>query len=108
MSEVKEKIQLDKIGQRPFDTTELINALRKNAFWTVASWGAHAWMINKDQWLRFMVNGRKHKGHVYIALGWNDTFTLYFTTSRGTIVEKMEEIYIDMLVPTIDKFVETD
>ena len=101
-----EKIKPLEIGQRSFDPKELATALRKGAFWTVASWGAHAWTTHKDQLLRFMVQGRKHNGHVYIVLGWNDTFTLYFTTSKGTIKEKMEEIYVDMLVSTIDKYVE--
>ena len=108
MTEVGEKINTEAICKRGFDVQELADALRKNAFWTVGSWGAHAWTRHDNKWLRFMVNGMKHKGHVYITLDWNDTFILYFTTSRGKIVAKMEDIYIDMLVPTIDKFVERD
>jgi len=108
MNLIGEKIEALKVGERSFDPKELGNVLRKNAFWTVASWGAHAWVVHKDQLLRFKVNGRKHKGHVYIILGWDDTFTLYFTTSRGTIKEKMKGVYVDVLVPTIDRYVETN
>ena len=104
---VGDKINPLEIGQRSFDPKELLSAMRKGAFWTVASWGAHAFTVHKDQFARFMVQGRLFSGHVYIALGWDDTFTLYFTTSRGTIKEKKEMIYVDMLVETIDGYVET-
>jgi hypothetical protein len=104
---IGEKINPLKIGQRSFDPKELATALRRGAFWTVASWGAHAWTFHKDKMLRFMVQGRLFCGHVYIVLGWDDTFTLYFTTSRGTIKEKMEGIYVDVLVEVIDRYVET-
>jgi len=108
MNNVGEKIDIQKIGERSFDTKDLLVNIRRGAFWTVASWGAHAFVFHKDQFVRFMVQGRKHHGHVYIALGWDDTFTLYFTTSRGKIKEKMEMIYVDMLIETIDNYVETD
>ena len=103
---IGEKIDLNKIGQRDFDPRELANAMRRGAMVTVMSWGAHAWMVNKNLWLRFMVQGHHHNGHVYIVLAWNDTFTLYFTTSRGKIVDKKEEVYVDVLVQTIDVRVE--
>ena len=103
---IEEIIDPNKIGQRNFDPIELINAMRSGARNTVWSWGAHAWMVNKDLWLRFKVQGHHHKGHVYIVLAWNDTFTVYYTTSRGKIVDKREEVYIDELVQVIDKRVE--
>jgi hypothetical protein len=53
-----------------------------------------------------MVSGHHHSGHVYITLAWNDTFTIYYTTSRGKIVDKREEVYIDELVQVIDERVE--
>ena len=103
-----EKIDALKIGERSFDPKELLTAMRKGAFWTMASWGAHAFSVHKDKFARFMVQGRKHYGHVYIVLGWDDTFTLYFTTLQGVIKEKVEGIYVDVLVETIDRYVETD
>lgn len=105
---IGEFIDVMKVGQRDFDPQELANAMRKGAFWTLASWGAKDFAKHKDLWLRFRVSGLKFKGLVYITLAWNDTFTLYFVSSRGTIKEKMEEVYIDELIRRIDKFVETN
>jgi len=101
-----EIIDNDKIGQRSFDPKELAQAMMCNAKFTIWSWGAKNWTINKDLWLRFKVNGFHHKGLVYIVLGWNDTFTLYYTNNRGKIVDKREEVYIDELVQVIDSRVE--
>jgi hypothetical protein len=103
---IGETIETDKIGQRSFDPKELLTAMRKGAFWTMACWGAHAFAVHKDLFARFMVQGRKHYGHVYIALGWDDTFTLYFTTAKGKIVDKMEGIYVDVLISVINSRVE--
>ena len=103
---IGEKIDVLNIGQRSFDPKELLQAMRKGAFWTMASWGAHAFAVHKDKFARFMVQGRKHYGHVYIVLGWDDTFTLYFTTLQGNIVDKMEGVYVDVLISVIDSRVE--
>ena len=103
---IGEKIDAEKVGQRSFDPIELCGALRRGAFWTVASWGAHAWTVHKDMFLRFKVNGHHHKGHVYIVLGWDDTFTVYFTTTMGKIIDKKEGVYVDVIVEVIDKKVE--
>jgi len=103
---IGEKIDVLNIGQRSFDPKELLQAMRKGAFWTMASWGAHAFTVHKDKFARFMVQGRKHYGHVYIVLGWDDTFTLYFTTLKGKLVDKMEGVYVDVLISVIDSRVE--
>lgn len=94
------------VGQRSFDPKELATVLRQNAFWTVARWGAHAWTVHKDMLLRFKVSGMLFKGHVYIILGWNDTFTIIYTTVRGKVVDIQEEIYVDVLVETLDRKIE--
>ncbi len=104
--EIGQLIDLDKIGERDFEPVELANALKKGAPCTVSSWGARAWVKNKDQWLRFQVSGHHHCGHVYITLGWTDTFTLYFTSVEGEIVDKINNVYVDNLVQTIDNRVE--
>ena len=101
-----EIIDNSKVGQISFDPKELLNAMRKGAFWTLASWGAREFMVNKDQWLRFRVSGHHHKGLVYIVLGWDDTFTLYYTTLSGKIKDKRENVYIDELVQVLDKKIE--
>ena len=53
-----------------------------------------------------MVSGHHHKGHVYIVLAGDDTFTLYLTTSKGTIKKIVEMVYIDELIDRIDVEVE--
>lgn len=101
-----EIIDNNKVGQRSFDPRELAGAMQRGARWTLASWGAREFMVNKDQWLRFRVSGHHHKGLVYIVLGWDDTFTLYYTTLGGKIKDKRENVYIDELIEVIDKKVE--
>jgi hypothetical protein len=105
MNRVGEKINKLEVGQRGFDPQELFSNMR--GLQTVWCWGAHNWTAHKDQWLKFNVQGHLFKGHVYITLGWDDTFTIYFTTSHGTIKEIKEMIFIDMLIETIDRVVET-
>lgn len=101
-----DKIIEEQIGERSFDPKELCQALMKNATLIVMSWGAHDWTVNKDQWLRFKVQGYFHKGLVYIALNYNDTFKIYFTTPSGKIVDIRAEVYVDELVQVLDKRIE--
>lgn len=101
------KLKIDKLtlGEREFDTKALLNTIRKSV--KVWSWGAHAWTAHKSKWLRFKSNGHHHKGHVYISLAFNDTFTIHYTTTKGTILDiDTSDIYIDMLIDTIDNKIE--
>ena len=93
------------MGERSFDPIDLYNNLKNLR--TVWCWGAQAWTAHKDKFLRFKSNGYLHKGHVYITLGWDDTFTITYTTLKGTVFIVQEGIYVDMLVDTIDRKIET-
>lgn len=93
-----------KVGERGFDPQELFNNLRR--LQTVWCWGPQAWTVHKDQFLRFKSNGFLHKGHVYIILGWDDTFKVILTTLKGKVISINENVYVDMLVQTIDGLVE--
>ena len=93
------------VGERSFDPKELFNNIRN--LQTVWCWGAHAWTHHKDKFLRFKSEGFLFKGHVYITLGWDDTFTIIYTTIRGKVEDIQTGIYIDMLIDTIDRKVET-
>ena len=105
MNAINEKIDAFSIGQRDFSPIEIINAIRRTI--KCMSWGSHAWRtIGKTKGFRFAVQGRHHKGHVYVVLAWDDTFTLYFTTRQGRILEIKQMIYIDQLVEVIDRKVE--
>lgn len=97
-------INTEKLGERTWNITELFDAIKNSM--KVWSWGAHTWVMKEDMWLRFKAEGHHHKGHVYIILAWNDTFTIIYTTLKGKIVDINTEIYIDMLIDTIDKRIE--
>lgn len=87
-----------------YSMQELVNTIQRLA--AVWSWGAHAWTKMNSHCLRFMVQGHHHKGHVYIVVNGDDLFDIYLTTSRGTIKHIMTDIYVDMLIETIDEKVE--
>jgi hypothetical protein len=103
--EIGDLINEEKIGQRSFEPKELAQALLCNATVTLISWAAHEWSACEDQWLRFKVNGHHHKGLVYIALNFNDTFIIYFA-ELGIVVDKRENVYIDELIEVLDKRIE--
>jgi len=102
--DIGEKIKPLEVGEREFDVNELFKNIRNLV--KVWSWGAHAWRTLESKGLRFAVQGHHHKGHVYIVLAWDDTFTIYYTTRQGKILDKQTDIYIDVLIDTIDKKVE--
>jgi hypothetical protein len=56
--------------------------------------------------LRFTVNGRHHRGHVYIVVNHSDLFDVYLTSNRGTVKEVLTDIYVDSLVDSIDAKIE--
>lgn len=99
-----QKLNLDELGEREFDINQIFSLLKRSV--KVWSWGAHAWKYKSNKWLRFKSNGHHHKGHVYITLAWNDTFTVYFTSTKGTIEDLKENVYIDQLIDVIDKKIE--
>lgn len=93
------------LGERSFDTIELHKAIRN--LQKVWCWGGQAWTTHKDKFLRFKSNGFLHKGHVYILLGWDDTFTVVLTTLKGKVISIDTDVYVDVLVNVIDRRVET-
>ena len=63
-------------------------------------------MTIKNKGFRFAVQGHHHKGHVYVVLAYDDTFTIYYTTLKGVIKDIQCGIYIDQLIEVIDRKVE--
>jgi hypothetical protein len=104
MNQKNEKIDPFKIGCREFNPVEIINHIRP--LMKVWSWGAHAWRTIGNKGFRFAVQGHHHKGHVYVCLAADDTFTIYFTSRKGTIKDIKTGIYVDMLIDCIDRYVE--
>ena len=70
------------------------------------SWGPHAWRIMNRKQLRFKVDARRHKGHVYIAVNSFDLFDIFLTTLKGRVVKEIKNIYIDNLIRVIDNEIE--
>ena len=100
-----EKIDVTKIVCRELNVLELVQLLKQDIR-VYFSWGTHALRNLYNKGLRMMVNGHHHKGHVYIVLNGMDLFDVYYTTSKGTIVDTDTDLYFDMLVNAIDKRVE--
>ena len=100
----QEKFDITKIGQRSWDIQELVNHMRKLPI--VWSWGVKGWTAYKDLVLGFKVRGHHHKGYVYIALGWDDTFNVYIVSTHRNVKKEYKGIYIDQLIEIIDKDVE--
>lgn len=78
------------------------------------SWGAHAFTSipsdhkGSDFGLRFAVQGRNHKGHVYVFLAADDTYTVVLTTMLGKEKSVHTGIYCDELNERINQLVEYD
>lgn len=102
---VGEVLNPREVGEKSFDPKELCRNLV--GLRTVWCWGPQAWTHHEDKFLRFKSNGYLHKGHVYIILGWNDTFTVILTSIKGKVISITKEVYVDVLIGTIDKLVET-
>ena len=105
MNNINDKIDIETIGVRTIYPQQLFGWIMKSGS-IAMSWGLHAPTYYKDKWIRFKVNGHHHKGHVYIALAFSDTFTIYYTTTKGTIVDKQEDVYNDQLIEMLDNRIE--
>ena len=71
------------------------------------SWGIRQFVNYSNKLLRFTVSGKLHKGFVYIALDYSDTFDVYLTAKNHKLVTTFEGIYLDNLVEVIDHAVES-
>ena len=94
---------------RVLDAKEMIKYLQvhRQRFWC---WGATAWTVITDKKehmaLRFYVTGLLFKGHVYLRCNGRDLMDVYFTTTKGTILNKIEDVFIEDLFDHMDKIIE--
>jgi hypothetical protein len=72
----------------------------------VFSWGAHNWVNFQNKALRFTVQGRHFRGHVYIFLNGADLYDVYYCSNRGNIKMIDTDMYFDQLTEIIDRKVE--
>lgn len=91
--------------QREFDPNETMQWLSINPsiFW---SWGVSKKINLYNKALLLNVNGHHHKGWVVITLAWDDTYSLYYINTNGTIVGEQHNVYCDMLRDVIDDKIE--
>ena len=103
------------IGERNFHAGETLKQIQNvgaNARMKYICWGAKNFFVDrKDEYqestvMGFEVSGLKLKGFVFITLGWNDTYNVYFTDVKGAIVEIKKGIYFDMINEVIDNRIE--
>jgi len=111
MNKVGEIINVSEITKscRNLDPNELLGLLKSQLmkFW---SWGSNSFTVDNQKncrMFRMKVQGRHHKGFVYIFVNGLDLFDVYYTTASTNKIKAIEEgLYFDMLVDAIDKYVE--
>lgn len=101
------KIDISEISKsvRTQDVNGTIKLLRRNIN-VYFSWGVQALTNYNNRILRFKVNARRHTGHIYITVNASDLYNVCLTTTRGTIVKEMNDIYFEDLVQIIDTEIE--
>ena len=102
------KINTDELHQRDFlgMTENFVPAVRR--LMIVLSWGAENWTKINEGVLRFDVYGRLHEGYVFLSINWMDLFSITLTDFNGNIVSSEDDIFIDNLIDTLDKMIETE
>lgn len=102
------KINLQELTQDAvnFDSAlELVSAMRKNII--VWSWGARDWARYANKVIFFRVNGHLLNGRVFMRVNGLDLFDIYACNLKGDIKKEAHNVYIDDLIDTIDRMVET-
>lgn len=72
----------------------------------VLSWGFHA-PVAVDNGLRFLVNGRLHRGAVEVRYDEGADLFRVRTMANGQVKREESDVYLDCLVRVIDRMVET-
>jgi hypothetical protein len=92
---------------RDFDVKWIHRIVAGSGMNRAGSWGfRNGTEAAKDQAYRFRVSGHHHKGFVYIVLAANDTFTVFLTSLQNKVKKRLDNIYIDMLIETLDVEIE--
>lgn len=86
------------------DMQALVSAIARTM--KVMSWGAHAWTRMSNKLLRFKVQARRHKGHIYIGVNGSDLFDVFLTSTHGRVIKEFKDVYLEDLVTTIDNEIE--
>lgn len=87
-----------------YSMPELVRAMSMSRI--VWSWGAQDWSNVDEVFLRFKVSGNLFDGYVQIGVNGSDLFDIFFADPCGTIVSKIQNVFIEDLISTIDIQVE--
>ena len=76
----------------------------------VGSWGGHLFQFirvesHENNYLKFSVQARRHKGQIYVFLHANDTFEIYLVSDKE-IKDVLTDVYIDEIIERIDERIE--
>jgi hypothetical protein len=107
----KENLQYsheDMAVNRDLEMARYIGSILKTQLTIIMSWGIDLDSIKVvDLGIQFHVQGFKHTGYVKVALNeGKDLFEISLLSDDGECVKFLDEVYLDMLVDTIDQAVE--
>lgn len=102
-NQVGEKFEMEKAVCRGMVIQDLHRHISRSGLNRAGSWGFRAPTYSSDNYYQFRVNGHIHKGLVGIVLDASDTFTIYYFGVRNRVISKISKnVYIDMLIETLD------
>ena len=98
----------DVAENRDLEMARYIWSILKTQLTIIMSWGIDPGSIKVvDLGIQFHVQGFKHTGYVKVALNeGKDLFEISLLSDDGECVKFLDEVYLDMLVDTIDQAVE--
>ena len=107
----KENLQYsheDMAVNRDLEMAKYIWSILKTQLTIIMSWGIDLDSIKVvDLGIQFHVQGFKHTGYVKVVLNeGRDLFEISLLSDDGECVKFLDEVYLDMLVDTIDQAVE--
>ena len=93
---------------RDLEMARYIWSILKTQLIIITSWGIDPGSIKVvNLGIQFHVQGFKHTGYVKVALNeGKDLFEISLLSDDGECVKFLDEVYLDMLVDTIDQAVE--
>ena len=98
----------DMAVNRDLEMARYIWSILKTQLTIIMSWGIDLDSIKVvDLGIQFHVQGFKHTGYVKVALNeGRDLFEISLLSDDGECVKFLDEVYLDMLVDTIDLAIE--
>ena len=88
-----------------WEMQELYRTIAGTNIWM--SWGIHKPTKFSNWVLWFKVQGCLHTWWVLLSVDWDDTFRITLGTPHKNFVSETKGVYLDQLIDTIDKLVET-